>query len=800
MTDMTGPTNNYKIGYYHWVTYYLFPREVGTSLDHITRLTKDGLLGKTSESDQEILTNGFDVRYDNLPKDNLSVKALRELPLKFPNNPAWFDSNSDRAMAFLLPLLTALAGMWLFRFLFSTLSERMPLLEQLACGLGLGMMAAAALTLGVKLCGFSGRGLIFFVATVGGIAEMWRNRKLYLTGIVGGCRSTICSPAKSALFVSGLFVFLILFRLAGRQGLVEPDAVMAWMLKAKIMHLYHGRELVQWFSNPRLAHANFDFPTLVPSLHSATFDSIGHVDEFVTKFWPTWMLLFLIGALASLNRAGKSWFHAPLFALLGVLLLPATQMFVQMEGGTLPMVFFTVMGFVQCALWLAGKDRARLGLGLTFLFGAAMSKFEGFIFLALVGSWMLLLPSARPPLRPSSHFWPVLAFCFLAALPFVCLRIQTPSLHYESGWAGYALHHPGITLSSWPSTFMIMLAHMFVKPDFANWSVEGGQLCWIGRWDGFSSLYNHLTLGLAWLCLFLTAALWFAIPARRQIAIWILAMFLGAVAALCGVFVSFVSIKGLSVATDIYTRDLNGGRYLLPVLLAWFATTMTMLFANPSSSASTPGTGATVACPPTSASTPDLGRPALKHGCWLAIGALLIVALGVFVLPENKSPLPKNPLPNLAATNSLNDSKTNSPENPDLQARTELARQLEKAGKFAEAVQAYREAARRYPNDPIALNNLAWSLAANPRSELRNGKEAVQLASKAVELTGQQPIFIGTLAAVYVEDGQFAKAVEMAKKARDIALLTRQPEVAAIYEQLLKKYSADKSVGMTNDP
>ena len=162
--------------------------------------------------------------------------------------------------------------------------------------------------------------------------------------------------------------------------------------------------------------------------------------------------------------------------------------------------------------------------------------------------------------------------------------------------------------------------------------------------------------------------------------------------------------------------------------------------------------------------------------------------------------LPKNPLPNLAATNSLNDSKTNSPENPDLQARTELARQLEKAGKFAEAVQAYREAARRYPNDPIALNNLAWSLAANPRSELRNGKEAVQLASKAVELTGQQPIFIGTLAAVYVEDGQFAKAVEMAKKARDIALLTRQPEVAAIYEQLLKKYSADKSVGMTNGP
>ena len=64
MTDMTGPTNYSKIGYYYWATYHLFPREIGTSLDHITRLTKDGFLGRTSESDQEILTNGFDVRMD----------------------------------------------------------------------------------------------------------------------------------------------------------------------------------------------------------------------------------------------------------------------------------------------------------------------------------------------------------------------------------------------------------------------------------------------------------------------------------------------------------------------------------------------------------------------------------------------------------------------------------------------------------------------------------------------------------------------------------------------------------------
>jgi len=46
-----------------------------------------------------------------------------------------------------------------------------------------------------------------------------------------------------------------------------------------------------------------------------------------------------------------------------------------------------------------------------------MAKFEGFIYLALVGSWMLLLPSARPLLKLSPRFWWLLAFCFLAALP-----------------------------------------------------------------------------------------------------------------------------------------------------------------------------------------------------------------------------------------------------------------------------------------------------------------------------------------------------------------------------------------------
>jgi hypothetical protein len=296
------------------------------------------------------------------------------------------------------------------------------------------------------------------------------------------------------------------------------------------------------------------------------------------------------------------------------LLLPTVQRYVQWEGGTLPMIFFTVMGFVQCAFWLAGKDRTRLGLGLTLLFGAAMAKFEGFIFLALVGSWLLLLPSARPSLKPSPRVWRVLAFCFLAALPFVCLRVQIPSLHYESGWVGYALHDPGTMLSNWPGIFMILLARLFVSPDFANWSGAGGRLHWIGRWDGLSSLYNHSTLGLAWLCLWLTVALWFAIPTRRRVIVWILAMLVGALAAFSGVFASFVSITTAQQAVQVigYTKDHIAGRYLLPVLFAWFATILTMFFGDLPSSVTSPGMGATAPCPPSTVSFPRGGEAGPK--------------------------------------------------------------------------------------------------------------------------------------------------------------------------------------------
>jgi hypothetical protein len=538
----------------------------------------NGIQGRGSDSDAEMLANGFDVRVDLMPNEKTQAKSLHQVTRKQEANPSWFGSWPDAVIAFMLPLLTALSGIRLLRCLFgSGLTGRMAPAEQLACGLGLGMMAVAALTLGVKLCGFHGRGWVLALVATGALAELWlEDWEIWGYKIAGGFRKMVSNPVTVIFHVVAGVVFLILFRLAALQGAVEYDAVAAWLLKAKIFFLCTGNEIVQWFSNPRLAYAHLDYPTLVPALHAATYDSIGHVDEFVTKFWPVWMLLFLLAALASLNRSGKTWFHAPHFFLLGVLLLPFTQTYVQMEGATLPMIFFTVMGFVQCALGLIDNDRVRLGLGMTLLFGAAMAKFEGAIFLALTAGWMLLPPSLRPPLKPTPRLWRMLAFCFLSALPFVCLRMQIPVLNYESGWAGYAMAHPGITCSCIPKIFFVILARLFLNPDFANWSAADGQIHWIGRWEGLPSLYNHLTLGLPWVCLLLTIMLWFATPNRRPIIIWTLGVFISSMIAFSLVFASFVSISDLNAVLN-EIGDLSTGRYLFPLLLAW-ATVMLIIY------------------------------------------------------------------------------------------------------------------------------------------------------------------------------------------------------------------------------
>jgi tetratricopeptide (TPR) repeat protein len=128
-----------------------------------------------------------------------------------------------------------------------------------------------------------------------------------------------------------------------------------------------------------------------------------------------------------------------------------------------------------------------------------------------------------------------------------------------------------------------------------------------------------------------------------------------------------------------------------------------------------------------------------------------------------------------------------------------LAVVFQQKGDVPSAVGHYHEAIRITPDYADALNNLAWILATNPKPELRNGEQAVQLATQACKLTHfKKPIYIGTLAAAQAERGLFSDAIETARKAVSVAEQTGQAELASKNQELLQIYSRDQPFRESN--
>ena len=90
-------------------------------------------------------------------------------------------------------------------------------------------------------------------------------------------------------------------------------------------------------------------------------------------------------------------------------------------------------------------------------------------------------------------------------------------------------------------------------------------------------------------------------------------------------------------------------------------------------------------------------------------------------------------------------------------------------GDHAAAIADFEQCLKSNPQDAGVLNNFAWVLATSPEDSLRDGKRAVEMATKACELTEHKlPHILSTLAAAYAETGDFDAARKWSQQAVDM--------------------------------
>jgi protein O-mannosyl-transferase len=125
-----------------------------------------------------------------------------------------------------------------------------------------------------------------------------------------------------------------------------------------------------------------------------------------------------------------------------------------------------------------------------------------------------------------------------------------------------------------------------------------------------------------------------------------------------------------------------------------------------------------------------------------------------------------------------------------------LAALQKKRGRDAAA--HYRAFLALQPEHPAALSDLSWLLATWPERSVRNGADAVDLARRAVELTGgENPVFLRSLAAAFAETGKFEDALATARRAASLADAAANAALGEALRAEMKLYEAHSPVRET---
>ena len=89
-----------------------------------------------------------------------------------------------------------------------------------------------------------------------------------------------------------------------------------------------------------------------------------------------------------------------------------------------------------------------------------------------------------------------------------------------------------------------------------------------------------------------------------------------------------------------------------------------------------------------------------------------------------------------------------------------------KNGRYEDAVEAYEEAIRRYPDSALARNELAWLYINDLQDNKNCNSEALKLAKEAVAIS-REAAFLDTIAMCHLQYGEFEEAEALLKEAKD---------------------------------
>lgn len=570
-----GETNSAKLGQYYHLLYHLYPRQVDISLEQPARYVSGPppkrtiyYAGQAPPSPQAVLDHGYQalVQFDG---DNIQLIKSKSLTELDPTKRQLCPSVPDVVTAFFLPLLVALVGAQLLRWLFPQLHGELGWGEKAAASLGLGVLVVTQFDFALRCLGL--RLELWF--WIGGI--LWAAYRLVrrLQASAENGRAP-WRPQREHLVLLGLLPVAVLFaawfRAAGQLGLMEFDAVANWAFKAKLIFYNSGGALIKSFSNPAWGHAHLDYPVLVPMLHALTYGALDHVNEFVTKFWMVWLLAFLLAGVLSACGWPRQNRALGLGAACAIAFLPMSVRYVLWEGAGIPLFFFVMLGSLHLAIALREGHRARLGLGLVLLAGAALCKFEGMILFGLWLAALLAWPAARALLGLDRHWARVAGLILACWLPYALFRSQIPALHPESAWAQMLWAHPGQVLANFPKELFALLARQFFHEDFAHWtSPDSTHLVWAGQWRGLLSVLPEPSCGCIWLALLLSMLLFRQRPALRAPVLLFALVTFAFIGALCLVTSSLPQTLEDLPALLNFTSVSTGGRYAAPVICAW---------------------------------------------------------------------------------------------------------------------------------------------------------------------------------------------------------------------------------------